>query len=123
MGEADFYYFTCLKLPFDNLPSRLPLLLRMHWISVIAFVAVFAAQSDAMPCWTTEVCSAFFKAIGMVTDISKLPVGQIVQRRHFWRASTMSSGHTVRSKRHEAVGQDLRACQRMSAEEVPRLDS
>ena len=48
---------------------------------------------------------------------------QIVQRRHFWRASTMSSGHTVRSKRHEAVGQDLRACQRMSAEEVPRLDS
>merc|ERR1712142_763677 len=76
MGEADFYYFTCLKLPFDNLPSRLPLLLRMHWISVIAFVAVFASQSDAMPCWTTEICSAYFKAIGMVTDISKLPVGQ-----------------------------------------------
>merc|ERR1711875_149790 len=76
MGEANFYYFTCLKLPFDNLPSRLPLLLRMHWISVIAFVAVFASQNDAMPCWTTEICSAYFKAIGMVTDISKLPVGQ-----------------------------------------------
>jgi len=52
-----------------------------------------------------------------------LLVLQIVQRRHFWRASTMSPGQTVRSVRHEAMGQDLRACQRVSAEEMPRLDS
>ena len=52
-----------------------------------------------------------------------LLVLQIVQRRHFWRASTMSSGQTVRSERRETVGQDLRACQRVSDEEMPRLDS
>ena len=52
-----------------------------------------------------------------------LLVLQIIQRRHFWRASTMSSGQTVRSVRHETVGQDLRACQRVSDEEMPRLDS
>ena len=52
-----------------------------------------------------------------------LLVLQIVQRCHFWRASAMSSGQVVRSIRHEALGQNLRARQRMSAEEMPRLDS
>jgi len=35
----------------------------------------------------------------------------------------MSSGQVVRSIRDEALGQNLRACQRMSAKEMPRLDS
>merc|ERR1712142_678801 len=61
MGEANFYYFTCL---------------RMNFIAVFALVAVFVSQSEA---WiqTTELCTAYFKAIGVVTDPSTLPVGQM----------------------------------------------
>jgi len=48
----------------------------MNFIAVIALVAVFASQSEA---WiqTTEACTAYFKAIGVVTDLSTLPVGQM----------------------------------------------
>merc|ERR1712142_1410722 len=47
-----------------------------EFIAVFALVAVFASQSEA---WiqTTEICTAYFKAIGVVTDPSTLPVGQM----------------------------------------------
>jgi len=48
----------------------------MNFIAVIALVAVFASQSGAL-FQTTEICTAYFKAIGVVTDPSTLPVGQM----------------------------------------------
>jgi len=49
---------------------------RMNCIAVFAFIAVFALQSEAL-IQTTEICTAYFKAIGVVTDLSTLPVGQM----------------------------------------------
>jgi len=49
---------------------------RMNSIAVFAFIAVFALQSEAL-IQTTEICTAYFKAIGVVTDLSTLPVGQM----------------------------------------------
>merc|ERR1711931_223592 len=48
----------------------------MNLVAVFAFFAVLASQSEA---WiqTTEVCTAYFKATGVVSDLTSIPVGQM----------------------------------------------
>jgi len=69
----------------------------MNFIAVIALVAVFASQSGAL-FQTTEICTAYFKAIGVVTDPSTLPAGQMwedkvcVQDPSFYLSCKLSNG-------------------------------
>merc|ERR1712042_213736 len=135
MGEANFYYFTCLKLSLTIAVASQDEFYRLYRVSRGLRVSKRGLDSNH---GTLHRLLQSYRSCDGSLNVARWPDGggqslypgpvilfvlQTIQRRHFWRASTMSSGQTVRSERHETMGQDLRASQRVSDEEMPRLDS
>merc|ERR1712142_468710 len=77
MGEANFYYFTCLKLQY--LSWRAPPISRMmaYSLAIVFTLATFAYLGSSLKLidgWEGKVCAAYFKASGL--DKSMYPAGQ-----------------------------------------------
>merc|ERR1712142_677421 len=77
MGEANFYYFTCLKLQY--LSWRVPPISRMmvYSLAIVFTLANFACLGSSLTLidgWEGKVCAAYFKASGL--DKSMYPAGQ-----------------------------------------------
>merc|ERR1712142_1200930 len=121
MGEANFYYFTCLKLSLTIAVASQDEFYRFYRVSRGLRVSKRGLDSNHGTLYRLlesdrsrdgSLNVARWPDVGgqsLYPGPVILFVLQTIQRRHFWRASTMSSGQTVRSERHETVGQDLRA--------------